>query len=288
VVLYAVFRFRVIAPVSMPGAYTPQLGSNLWRTPLAQLGDLLGAGVAAGVVAAAALGLAAGLVAGARGRAALAGLARPAAFAAGWTAASLAPFVLLAAPQPRHAMIAEAPACLLLAALLEGAWRAWGAARPRAFEALLLAGLALAVPWPLLRERAIHPFGAPARALVAWIDAQQPPLSPRATIVVLFGAPGLASREEGDHFRYLLYGGGALNAVHPKLLRVMRFADLSQRPARSAMRPGSAVLVLRPGMSFEPAPADLLDRELWRRFDAEPASEAARPAQRVVPTETGR
>lgn len=157
-----------------------------------------------------------------------------------------------------------APACVTLGAALEAFRRAHA---PRAPEALLLALLVLAFPVSPLRDHYREPLGAVPRGLVQWIDAQRPPLPPRAVIVVLYGAPGLASAQQAERFRYLAYGGGVLNAVYPEAQRVMRFHDVARRAPRNVVRPDSVYLALDPELRVRAAPPALLDRWLQRRFD---------------------
>lgn len=128
----------------------------------------------------------------------------------------------------------------------------------------MVVGLLLSFPIGTLRDVAADPVGAPPRRVAEWIAAQDA-LSPRAVLVVLYGAPGLASAERGERFRYLGYGGGLLNALDPETERVMRFQDLSRRSTRNILRADSVYLALRPDLAFEPASAELLDRHFRRR-----------------------
>lgn len=263
--LYLVFRFRWIAAVDAPALYTLSVGPHVAGNALRLLELIFGGGarltLAAGLAAAF---FAAGAVRGAELRRYLlrAGLA-----CAGWLATSAAPFALLPYPQGRWAMPLAAPAALLLGVGLEGLWRGWASAgRARALEAALVAGLLLTLPYATLRGVAAHPVGPHPRRVIEWIAAQDPPLPQRAVLVLLYGAPGLASSEQGDRFRYLTYGGGVLNAVDPHTQRVMRFQDLSRRPARNALRADSVYLELLPDFDIRRADPQRLDRELRRRF----------------------
>jgi hypothetical protein len=270
VALYLALRFGWIAPAPAGALYRPWPGPHVPANALRLLVH-----VAGGVTAAAlALGLAGGLAAAAlRGDAATRRwLARAGAACAAWTLLAVLPFALLPFAQGRWALPLALPLCLLFGVLLEAAWRAGGARWPRAFEALLLALLAAALPVAALRERAAAPLGAHPRALVEWIEAQAPPLSDRAVLVLLFGAPGLADAEQAEHFRYLAYGGGVLNAVYPGTQRVLRLHDLAQRAPRNAVRPDSVYLALRPDLSLERASAALLERSLERGFAPGPGS----------------
>jgi hypothetical protein len=159
------------------------------------------------------------------------------------------------------------PVCLLLGALLEAFWRSYGSRRPRMLEAGLLALLLASFPYGALFDRATDPVGAYPRGIVEWIDAQKPPLSSRAVLVLLYGAPGLANAAEAERLRYLSYGGGVLNAAYPDAQRVMRFLDLSRRAPRNAIRPDSIYLGLGPDLAVARAGTRLLDRELPRRFE---------------------
>ncbi|MNG34077.1 hypothetical protein D3C84_1204810 [compost metagenome] len=55
-----------------------------------------------------------------------------------------------------------------------------------------------------------------------------------------------------------------LRAVDPQTRRVLRFVDLARRTPRGALRADGVFLVLRPDGGIEPAPRELLARELFR------------------------
>ena len=194
-----------------------------------------------------------------------------AAACAAWIATVLAPFALLPFAQPRWAMPLAVPVCLLFGALLEASWRSWAPRHSRALEAGLLALVLAALPYGVLLARAADPIGADPRSIVEWIDAQEPPLSSRAVLVVLYedGMRSLASADQAERFRYLAHGGGVLRAAYPETQRVMRFVDLSRRPPRNAIRPDSIYLGLGPDLAVARADPRLLDRELPRRFEAQ-------------------
>jgi hypothetical protein len=192
---------------------------------------------------------------------------RVAAGCAAWVATVLAPFALLPFAQRRWAMPLAVPVCLLLGGLLEAFRRSYAARRTWALEAGLLALVLASLPYGTLLARATDPVGAYPRRFVEWIDAQDPPLSPRAVLVLLYGAPGLANAADAARFRYLSYGGGVINAAYPETQRVMRFVDLTRRPPRNAIRPDSIYLALDPDLGVAGADVRLLDRELPRRFE---------------------
>jgi hypothetical protein len=266
VALYLVFRFHWIAPAESPALYSPSLGAHVPFNAARLLFFVLGN--ASTLLVAVALGVALVVAVAARRDPRVAGwLLRTALATAGWTATLLAPFALLPFAQARWAMPLAAPVCLFFGALLEAFWRAWAPRRERVVEVALLCLVLVSFPYAALRARASDPLGAHPRAILEWIETQQPRPSPRAILVLLFGVPGLASAEDAEHFRYLAYGGGVLNAADPQTRRVMRFVDLSRRPGRSAMRPDSVYLLLRPDLDLERAAPALLDRELPRRFE---------------------
>ena len=88
-------------------------------------------------------------------------------------------------------------------------------------------------------------------------------------LVLLSAAPGLADDEAAERFRQLSYGGGMLNAVHPREARVLRFQDLGRRAARANIRADSVYLALEPGLGVRRADDALLDRHLQRRFETD-------------------
>jgi hypothetical protein len=269
-VLYLVFRFHWIAPAPTlelvsPELYTLRLGAHVPGNYLQILAFVFG-GTRGLLIA---LGLATALFAAvlARWDARLQGEPLRVALACvAWTATLLAPFAMLPFPQPRWAMPLAAPVCLLFGALLEAFWRRFSSRGIRALELGLVALVLAAVPVGALLERAADPGGAHPRSIVEWIDAQDPPLSSRAVLVLLYEAPGLAGAADAERFRYLSYGGGVLNAAYPDTQRVMRFLDLSRRPPRNAMRPDSVYLALDPALGVARADPGLLDRQLPRRF----------------------
>jgi hypothetical protein len=272
---YLGFRFALLPPAAeTPVLYRPALGLHAAANAARLVAHVFGGPLplAAAALAAAALAGPALLSA----QPARAWLLRVALAGAGWLATAALPFALLPFAQGRWAMPLAVPVALLCGAALEAGWRALGARHPRAWEAVLVLLLLLAFPAAALRERAAQPLGAAPRRLVEWIGAQSPPLPEHALLVLLYGAPGLASSQDGEHFRSLAFGGGVLNAVDPHTRRVLRFQDLARRPARNALRPDGIYLALLPDLSVAPAAAALLDRELGRRF--EPAPRGAAPA----------
>jgi hypothetical protein len=275
---YGAFRFGLLAPASTTALYAPELGAHVPANAAVLAREVLGGGAAAIASGALAAGALAALAAGrARPPDALRWLARVGGACLAWSAAVLLPFALLPFPQPRWAMNLEAPLCLALGALVAAARRALAPGGLRAFDAALAALLAASVPWSALVARGLDPEGALVRRLVAAIEAVRPPLPEAAPLVLLFGAPGLAGAAEGERLRSLAYGGGVLNAVDPGTRRVLRFHDLARRPGRNAVRPDSVYLVLGPDRRVEPAPPELLARELPRAVAAQ-RGEAERSA----------
>lgn len=264
--LYLVFRFHWIAPAVTPEVYTPQLGVQF----LLNYGRILSFVFGDAKVLLAALTLATALLVAVMTRwdARLhGGPLRAAAASVAWIATALAPFALLPYAQRRWAMPLAVPVCLLLGALLEAFRRSYAPRRAWALEAGLLALVLASLPYAALLARATDPVGAYPRRIVEWIDAQEPPLSSRASLVLLYEAPGLAKAAGATRLRYLSYSGGVINAAYPDTQRVMRFVDLSRRPPRNAMRPDSVYLGLGPDLGVGAADARLLDRELPRRFE---------------------
>jgi hypothetical protein len=262
-----VFRFYWIAPAVTPEIYTPQFGVQVLLNYMRILSFVFGD--ASMLLAALALATALLIAVMARWDSRLhAGPLRVAAACAAWIATVLTPFAVLPFAQPRWAMPLAAPVCLLLGALLEAFRRSYAPRRAWALEAGLLALVLASLPYGALLAHATDPVGAYPRRIVEWIDAQEPPLSPRAVLVLLYGAPGLANSAAAERFRYLSYRGGVLNAVYPETQRVMRFVDLSRRPPRNAIRADSIYLGLGPDLGVAGADARLLDRELPRRFEA--------------------
>jgi hypothetical protein len=100
---------------------------------------------------------------------------------------------------------------------------------------------------------------------VAWAALQQPRLAPDAILVALYGGPGLASEAEAIRLRASTSWGRALAVAEPGSRPSLRFHDVSQRPARGVVRPDSIYVRLLPGLRFERASADWLERELPRR-----------------------
>jgi hypothetical protein len=201
------------------------------------------------------------------GRRERARLGRLAATTIGWTAVVLAPFALLPFSQERYAMLAVAPVCLLVGALLDAFWRVGGGRYPRACEAGLAVALFASIPFGVLAEQAANPRGDGPRRIVQAIEAQRPAIASNARLVVVYGAPGLAARKQAVAFRYLAYNGMVVEAVYPETKMSMRFHDLGQRSARRVIRPGSVYFQLSPSLEVERADRALLDRELRRGFE---------------------
>jgi hypothetical protein len=264
VALYLAFRFLLLAPVAMPAIYTPALGPHVLRNTAIHVLHVFGG---TGPLAVAAL-LGAALLVSAPGRRERARLGRLAAVAISWTAVVLAPFALIPFPQERYAMLAVAPLCLLLGALLDAFWRVAGGRYPRAFETGLLALVLAWLPYGALLARATDPVGAYPRRIVRAIEAQQPAIASNARLVALYGTPELAARESAMAFRYLVYNGMVVDVVYPEKTMSMRFHDLSQRSPRSVIRPHSFYFQLSPSLEVEPADRVLLDRELRRGIES--------------------
>ncbi len=262
-VLYLVFRFVWIAPVEAPVLYAPALDGRVPGNAVALLMRVCG-GLGG-------LGLTMVVIGGLTGASAAASdvrawLPRVGLGCVGWLATAMAPFALLPFPQGRWAMPLAVPVALLIGMALEASWRAHGVRRPRLFEAALLALVLASFPYATLAGLAADPVGAKPRRIVEWLQAREATLPERAVIVVLYGADGLASAEQGERFRYLAFGGGVLNAVEPTTRRVLRFQQLGRRFARNTLRADSVYLALSADLRLEPADSALLDRHLRRRF----------------------
>jgi hypothetical protein len=268
VALYLAFRFLLVAPVAMPAVYTLVLGPHVLRNTAIHVLHVFGGAGPLAVAALFAALVGAVLLARAPGRRERARLGRIVAMAIGWTAVVLAPFALIAYPQERYAMLAVAPVCLLLGALLDGLWRVGGGRYPRAFEAGLVVALLAAIPFGVLAERAAEPLGDAPRRIVREIEKQQPAIGSNARLVVLYGTPKLAAHEQAVAFRYLAYNGMVVEAVYPDTTLSMRFHDLSERSARNVIRPGSFYFQLSPSLEVEPASRAVLDRELRRGIES--------------------
>ena len=262
--LYLAFRFLLLAPVTVPTVYTPVLGPHVLRNTAIHVIFVFGGTgpLAVATLLAALLGTA--LLVSAPGRRERARLGRLAAMAISWTAVVLAPFALIPFPQERYAMLAVAPVCLLVGALLDASWRIAGGRYPRAFEAALVVAMLASIPFGVLAQQAASPRGDAPRRIVRAIEAQEPAIASSARLVVLYGTPELAAREQAVAFRYLAYNGMVVDAVYPETKMSMRFHDLSRRSARNVIRPRSFYFQLSPSLEVERADRALLDRELRR------------------------
>jgi hypothetical protein len=276
VAAYAALRLAWIPLVSERALYTPSPGPAMLSRAAGLLSLSFGGalGSAAALACAALLvGLAArgsdamlpGVAVGSGGGpGALARLGWRALWLAGWAVAAVAPFALLPFPQPRYAMLAAPPLALLCGAVFDAAWRAQGARHPRPLEAVFVVAVLAAMPFAVLAERVQEPRGARPLALLRAVDAVRDELPPRARLVVLYGAPGLAGTEAAIAYRYLAYNGTVLQAAHPGTELSLRFHDLSQRPPRDVIRPGAVYLRLSPELEIGRASPVLLQRELPR------------------------
>jgi hypothetical protein len=259
--VYLVFRFGVLAEAPLRPVHTPALGWHVAGNAGRALASLCGGGAGLALALAGALALAAACAREARTE-----LARRAGMALAWLLVALAPFALLPFPQLRYAMLAEAPACLLFGALLDGLRRRVGTRHPRLFEALLLLLVVAALPLPVLARRASEPRGAQPLRLLRAVEALAP--APGTRLVVLYGTPGLAAAADAIPFRYLAYNGKVVEAVFPEAELSLRFHDLAERPPRSVIRPGVRYLALSPELAVAPADPALLARALPRGVEA--------------------
>ena len=258
---YLVLRFGVIAATEDRVLYTQAFDAHVLRNAAAQV-EFACRGLA-GVFVFSALCFAGGVTAWRSGVGAGAA-ARGALLCGIWAALVLAPFIVLPFPQRRFSIPLETPLALL-AALAFTALASAVAPRRRGRLTLVFLSLPLlAFPWGPLRERARHPDGELPRRLVAFVEAQTPPLAPAARLVVLYGVEGLADRVTAERFRYLSYNGGVLKAVRPDTRMTVRFYDLNQRPPRNVLRHDAVFVALLPDLTVAEAEASLLDRELPR------------------------
>jgi hypothetical protein len=225
------------------------------------LSEVFGGALGWAAAAAAGVGL---LVVAAGSRAGIRRLGWRAVCLAGWAAAVLAPFAVLPFPQQRYAMLASAPVALLAGAVFDAAWRGAGGLRSGLLEAVVALLVIAAIPFSVLAERATDPRGVHPLGLLRAVEARSAALEPRARLIVLYGAPGLADPEAAIAYRYLAYNGTVLQAAHPETELTLRFQDLSQRPSRGATRPGAVYLQLTPELEIEDAAPRLLERELPR------------------------
>jgi hypothetical protein len=273
---FLVFRFALIAPIDnvfwnefvRTSIYRHTLGPHVLPNAARLLYEVFGdPWVLAGALAALAAA-AAGLALAPPARRAWPWLGRQHVVLLGWLAAVLPAFALLPQHHERWSMLLGVPAALLFGAWCEAAWRAFGARHPGAFEAALLLLVFAGIPYAALAARAADPKGGPPRRLAAWIGEQA--LPPRATLVMLYGAPGLADPEEAQRLDRETHYGRLLDVVEREAQRTLRFHDLSRRPPRNVLRPDSVYVALLPGIRFERLDPAGVERLLPRGVSARP------------------
>lgn len=275
---YLFFRFRLVGPIEsdfwnlvvVPTIYSHRLGPHVLPNAGWLLAEVAGGALPLGLWLLGAL--AATLLLRARpsaaGRRELAWLGRVGGVALAWLVLLLPAFALLPQREARWAMLLGVPFALLVAAPASALLRAGALGKPGAFEAALVALLALTLPYGAVVARASDPQGGPARRLSAWVGKQDPPLAPDAILVVLYGAPGLADEAGAIRLRVATSWGRSLAVTAPGTRRTLRFHDVSRRPARHAVRPDSVYLELLPGLDVERADAAWLGREFPRAAPA--------------------
>jgi hypothetical protein len=150
---------------------------------------------------------------------------------------------------------------LLIGAAACALWRLASSHWRPALEYGML-GLALAcVPYGVLLDRAADPLGAYPRRFAEFVESHDLP-GTGGRMVILFGAEGLASEEQAERSRQLVYGAGLLKALYPETELSLRLHDLNLKPGAEILRPRTLYAVLQPDLTLEPAGQALLDRRL--------------------------
>ncbi len=192
--LFALQRFVLIAPFPRHANYQSSFGWNVPNNALAYVEQIIGGGSGLALLlgAAAATGVAAWRHPEARGSLRKHGLALGLVPLV-WLGATLLPFTAVRLTAPRFAIAAEIPLCFLVGGLATVIWSRVPARWRSSFALGLLAALLASAPYPVLAKAYTEPRGVGARALMAEVEALDPPLAPGDCLVVLYGGPGLLS-----------------------------------------------------------------------------------------------
>ena len=157
-----------------------------------------------------------------------------------WILLSLAPFVVLGVASLRFAQPIEVPMSLFFAAFVEVWWRtmtnraatmtpAARNFRKRRGEIAIVLLLIVALPYDTLWQRHHSPRGLAAKKFVTAIHEHFPDLAAGSKIIVLYDAPGLATRAEGAKYRRAVVSKSAiLRAHYPDMNLSMDMRNLNE------------------------------------------------------------
>ena len=261
---YLVMRLKLFGPVTipLPPMYTPALGWHIIGNCRQYLlfvfdNDPLKLEVA---VAAAAAILVIVVADPQRRRELLASLLRCNLLCAGWILTALVPFVGFGWTFYRFAINIEAPMCLLFGAYVNALWQRCSPQHARLLEGLLLGVIVSALPYRTLSLRANEPQGLPIERFVALMQSKHPHLQPGACVVVLYGAPGLASPAEAEDFRFRADFGYVLKALYREENLALDLYDARQGVPPWVRQRRCVLLALRPGLQIEIADPHLVEQ----------------------------
>jgi len=150
----------------------------------------------------------------------------------------------------RFSMHIEAPACLFFASYLEALWQREGQRHARAIEIGLVCLLVAALPYRQLWARFNSPQGAYARRFLDRIAESYGDFAPGTSFVIRYGDDGMAREDQKEKFRFLIFGGAALNAFYDDRHPQLRFESSSEAAAGPCV--GCIHLWLSPDLSVEP------------------------------------
>jgi hypothetical protein len=228
--LYAVLRLAVVDLADPPAAYRPRFGANLIRHFWMQPRYLAGGGSRLAVALLGLLAVVALCIRRARTGDAdpLRRLLRAYTWLGPWLVLAIAVFATLPFSHSRFAMTLQVPGALLLGVHLDALWRLFADRRAALLRAVFVGVVALALPLGALRDRAAHPVGADARALVEGVARLHPHPPVGVPLLLIYGGDGLADRTRVDELRRRTYNGIAVRAVHAPELGPVRFVGVQE------------------------------------------------------------
>jgi len=250
-VVYLIFRTRVISRADVPSLYHWTLGWQIpWNAFWASV-YVFGRDPGALWVCVVPLlmALAALVTGGDRRRALTASLLGVVAVNLGWIIVILLPLVGMPSPHARFALPIEVPVCILLGAAVNAFTSVYARRHPVVVEALILAVLMIAFPYPAALDRPYEANGAPAKRFVTLLRQQYPNIQKGTTVVVLSDD---VSANEADTFRDAIFGGAVLNAFFAEKELTLRI--LKEGENGDFVCPPCVFVRLKPGTLNEPGP----------------------------------
>ena len=169
-----------------------------------------------------------------------------------WILLMIGPSLTIMTPTaPRYSVHIEIPLCLMLGVLVQGAWQASLSRFRPAIEVAFMIFVLVSVPWQMLVSMDNSEDKPFARNFIKLAREQLLDSPVQSRIVLLHGAPGLASPMEMYRFHWTTYGGRPLvQAALPELDVRYGLINLEETPRPVFLSPESRYVLIQEGLSF--------------------------------------